>query len=317
MTKATILFLLACSAALGQRPSNPALLIPQEAPLLDLVPVANPLTLPAGFNFGLSASVTFDTKGHLWVLNRGPQPVAEFDENGKFIRAFGEGLFGVRPHALRVDPEGNIWVADGSTHIVVKLDQQGKVLLTLGTKGQAGKWDEAAGTRLLNQPNEVAFGRNGDVFLVQGHTPGANGDPRVFKFDKTGKLIKQWGGKGTEPGKFDVAHSVNIDAKGLLWVTDRENQRIQIFDQDGNYTKELKYMGLPCSVDIGKEFIYMVNGFAGQILKLDLDGKVLAAVGKPGAALGEFGEAHHLAVSPKGEIFVADVTKGVQKFVKR
>lgn len=317
MTRTILLFLLACSAVFGQRPSNPALLIPQEAPLLDLVPVANPLTLPEGFNFGLSASVTFDNKGHLWVLNRGSQPVSEFDENGKFIRAFGEGLFGVRPHALRVDPEGNIWVADGSTHIVVKLDPQGKVLLTLGTKGQAGKWDEAAGTRLLNQPNEVAFGRNGDVFLVQGHTPGANGDPRVFKFDKTGKLVKQWGGKGTEPGKFDVAHSVNIDAKGLLWVTDRENQRIQIFDQDGNYVKELKYMGLPCSVDIGKEFIYMVNGFTGQILKLDLDGKVLAAVGKPGAGLGEFGEAHHIAVSPKDEIFVADVTKGVQKFVKR
>ena len=316
MTRTFLVLLLAC-AAFGQRPSNPALLIPQEAPLFDLVPVANPLTLPAGFNFGLSASVTFDSKGHLWVLNRGPQPVAEFDENGKFIRAFGEGLFGVRPHALRLDPEGNIWVADGSTHIVVKLDQQGKVLLTLGTKGQAGKWDEAAGTRLLNQPNEVAFGRNGDVFLVQGHTPGANGDPRVFKFDKTGKLIKQWGGKGAEPGKFNVAHSVNIDAKGLLWVTDRENQRIQIFDQDGNYVRELKYMGLPCSVDIGTEFIYMVNGFTGQILKLDLDGKVLSAVGKPGPGLGEFGEAHHIAVSPKGEIFVADVTKGVQKFIKR
>lgn len=317
MAKRILLAVLVCLAAFAQRPSNPALLIPEEAPPLDYVPVANPLTLPGGFNFGLPGSVTFDSRGHLWVLNRGPSPVAEFDENGKFIRAFGEGLFGNRPHALRIDPEGNIWVADGSTHIVVKMDQQGKVLLTLGVKGQAGKWDEAAGTRLLNQPNEVAFGRDGAVFLVQGHTPGANGDPRVFKFDRTGKLIKQWGGKGTEPGKFDVAHSINIDAQGLLWVTDRENQRIQIFDQEGNYVKELKYKGLPCSVDIGKEFIFMVNGFAGQILKLDLEGRVLAATGKPGPGLGEFGEAHHIAVSPKGEIFVADVTKGVQKFVKR
>jgi DNA-binding beta-propeller fold protein YncE len=315
MRKRILIFVLACAAALAQRPSNPALLIPQQAPLLDLVHVPNPLTLPAGLNFGLPGSVTFDSKGHLWVLNRGPQPVSEFDENGKFIRAFGEGLFGNRPHALRLDPEGNIWVADGSTHIVVKMDQQGKVLLMLGTKGQAGRWDEAAGTRLLNQPNEVAFGRDGAVFLAQGHTPGLDrGDARVFKFDRDGRLIKQWGGKGTEPGKFDVAHSITIDAKGLLWVTDRENQRIQIFDQDGNFVREQKYMGLPCSVDIGTEFIYMVNGFTGQILKLDLDGKVLEAIGKPDEY---FGEAHHIAVSPKGEIFVADVTKGVQKFVKR
>jgi DNA-binding beta-propeller fold protein YncE len=314
MTKTILFLLLAGAAAFGQRPSNPALLVPQQAPLLSLEQVPNPLSIPDTVKIGLPGSVTFDPKGHLWVLNRGTAPVSEFDENGKFIRAFGEGLFGNRPHSLRLDPEGNIWVADGSTHIVVKMDQQGKVLLTLGTKGQAGKWDDAAGTHLLNQPNEVAFGRDGAVFLVQGHQPGANGDPRVFKFDRTGKLIKQWGGKGTEPGKFDVAHSVNIDAKGLLWVTDRENQRIQIFDQDGNYVKELKYMGLPCSVDIGKEFIYMVNGFTGQILKLDLDGKVLEAMGGPDNL---FGEAHHIAVSPKGEIFIADVTKGVQKFVKK
>ena len=109
-----------------------------------------------------------------------------------------------------------------------------------------------------------------------------------------------------------------IDAKGLLWVTDRENQRIEIFDQDGKYVKEVKFAGVPCALDIGKQNIYMVNGFAGQLLRLDLDGKVLAALGKPGNGPGEFGEAHFLAVSPKGEIFVADsVNRNVQKFVKK
>ncbi|MEO8098493.1 MAG: hypothetical protein ABI811_12395 [Acidobacteriota bacterium] len=303
-------------ALLAQRPSNPALLIPQEAPPLDYAWVANPLSgQPA--NFGLPGNVTFDKKGHLWVLNRGPQPVSEFDENGKFIRAFGDGLFGNRPHALKIDADNNIWVADGSTHILVKMDQQGKVLFTLGTKGQAGAWDEAAGTHLLNQPNEVAFAPNGDAFLVEGHTPGAMGDPRVIKFDKNGKYIKQWGGKGTAPGKFEVAHGAAFDSKGFLWVTDRENQRIQIFDQEGIYQRELKYAGLPCSIDFGKEFIFMVNGFTGQILKLDLNGKVVAVMGKPGDAPGDFGEAHYIAVSPKGELFIADVTKGVQKFVKK
>ena len=217
---------------------------------------------------------------------------------------------------MRIDSEGNIWATDVSAHTVMKLSPDGKVLMTLGTKGQRGEWNDS--THLLNEPNDIAIARNGDIFVAQGHTPGANGDPRVLKFDKTGKFIKSWGGKGKEPGKFDVAHGLAFDAKGQLWVTDRENQRIQIFDQDGKYIKELKYSGLPCSLDIGPQNIFMVNGFAGQLLKLDLDGKVLGATGKPGKGLGEFGEAHMIAVSPNGEVYVADsVNATVQKFVKK
>ena len=309
--------LLACAPAFAQRPSDPALLIPQNAPELDYVAVADPLTFPAGTTMGAAASVAFDSKGHLWVLNRGTQPLVEFDPNGKFIRAFGEGLF-MRTHGLRFDREGNIWVTDVGAHIVVKMTPEGQTLLTLGTKGEAGTWDEATGSRHLNQPNDIAFSRSGDVFIVQGHTPGATGDPRVLKFDKTGRFIKSWGGKGKEPGKFEVAHGIAVDAKGLLWVTDRENQRIQIFDADGKFIKELKYAGLPCALDIGNQYIYMVNGFAGQVLRLDLNGTVLAATGKPGKGVGEFGEAHFIAVSPKGELYVADsVNSAVQKFVKR
>ena len=239
----------------------------------------------------------------------------EFDENQKFVRAFGDPL--TRAHGFRLDGAGNFWVTDVGAHTVMKLDSQGKVLLTIGTKGKAGVWDEAAGTQLLNEPNDLAIGRNGDIFVVQGHTPG-KGDPRVLKFDKDGKFIKSWGGEGTEPGKFNVAHGIAVDAKGQLWVADRENQRIQIFDQDGTFVKELKYKGLPCSLQIGAREIYMVNGFAGQLLKLDLNGNVLAAVGKPGKDLGEFGEAHFIAVSPKGEIYIADtVNATLHKFVKK
>jgi len=313
--------LLGCAVSLcAQRPSNPALLVPQEAPPLDYVAVANPLPVPDAAAMGASSDVAFDSKGHLYVLSRGTKPLTEFDENGKFIRAFGEGLF-IRSHGIRIDKDGNIWATDVGAHTVMKISQQGEVLLTLGTKGKAGEWNEAAGSQLFNEPNDIVFGANGDLFITQGHTPGAGkGDPRVLKFDKNGKFIKTWGGKGTEPGKFDVAHGIAIDAKGLLWVTDRENQRIQIFDQDGKYIRELKYAGLPCSLDIGSQYMYMVNGFAGQLLRMDLDGKVLAAVGKPGPAgsVGEFGEAHFIAVSPKGEIYVADsVNRAVQKFVKK
>jgi sugar lactone lactonase YvrE len=109
-----------------------------------------------------------------------------------------------------------------------------------------------------------------------------------------------------------------VDAKGLLWVTDRENQRIQIFDQDGTYIRELKYGGLPSSLIIGDRYIWVANGFAGQLLQLDLNGKVLAAIGKLGKGVGEFTEAHSVTVSPTGEIWVGDsVGNAVQKFVKK
>ena len=304
---------LAGTAASAQRPSDPALLVPQTAPALDYVAVANPMPVPAGINMGAAAAVAFDSKGHLFVLSRGTQPLTEFDADGKFIRSFGEGLF-TRSHGLRIDAAGNIWATDVGAHVVYKLNPQGQVLLTLGTKGQKGEWNAA--THLLNEPNDLAIGRNGDIFIVQGHTPGAMGDPRVLKFDKNGAFIKSWGGKGKEPGKFDVAHGIAIDPKGLLWVADRENQRIEVFDADGKFIRELKYAGLPCSLAIGNQYIYMVNGFAGQLLRLDLQGKVLAATGKPGTGVGEFGEAHFIAVSPKGEIYVADsVNAAVQKFV--
>jgi DNA-binding beta-propeller fold protein YncE len=320
MKKVTVVvaILLACATGFSQRPSDPALLIPQEGPALNLVPVENGLTFPSGVVMGFPGDLEFDSKGHLWVISRPgrdvtAEPVVEFDENGKYIRSFGAGLFGNRPHGIDLDPEGNIWISDGSSHTVVKLSPQGQVLLTLGTKGQRGDWNEDAGSRLLYEPNDIAFGRNGDIFIVQGHAPGPNGNPRVLKFDKTGKFIKTWGGKGAEPGKFQVGHGITLDAKGLLWVSDRENSRIQIFDQDGNFVREIKYAGLPCSIEIRKDDIIMVNGFTGQILQLDLEGKVLGVYGK----MGEFVEAHNVAVNTKGEIFVGDVSKGILKFVKK
>lgn len=309
------LFLLLTPALFAQRPTNPALMEPQKAPALDYVSVPDPLPLPAGVAMGASASVAFDSKGDLYVLARGPQALFEFDPDGKFLRSFGEGFR--RTHGLRIDRDGNIWVTDVGAHIVVKMDPEGKTLLTIGTKGEPGEWDEATQSHRLNEPNDIVFGRGGDLFIVQGHTPG-KGDPRVLKFDASGKFIKSWGGLGTEPGKFNVAHGAAIDASGLLWVTDRENERIQIFDQDGKFIRQVKYAGLPCGLDIGPQYIYMVNGFAGQLLRLDLKGNVLAAVGKSGRGLGEFGEAHYVAVSSKGEIYVADtVNRVVQKFVKR
>ena len=308
---------LAAATALAQRPSDPALLIPETAPELDYVYAPNAVTLPEGMKMGATAAVAFDARGHLLVLTRGGQQAFfEFDPNGAYVRSFGDPF--TRSHGLEIDREGNIWATDVGAHTVMKFNPAGQVLMTLGTKGEAGEWNEAAGSRKLNQPNHIAVAANGDVFIAQGHTPGARGDARILKFDRTGKFLTSWGGKGKEPGQFDVAHGIAIDAKGLVWVMDRENQRIEVFDQGGKYVREMKYAGLPCSIDIGKQYIYMANGFAGQVVRMDLSGKVLAALGKPGKGPGEFGEAHFLAVSPKDEIYVADSVNGaLVKFVKK
>jgi DNA-binding beta-propeller fold protein YncE len=309
--------LLAATVATAQRPSDPALLVPETAPELNYAPVPNAVTLPEGMKMGASAAVAFDARGHLYVLTRGEQAFFEFDETGAFVRAFGDKMF-TRSHGLRIDRDGNLWATDVGAHTVLKLNPKGEVLLTLGTKGEAGEWNEAAGSRKLNQPNDVAIAANGDVFVAQGHTPGARGDARVLKFDRDGRFIKSWGGKGKEPGQFDVAHGIAIDGKGLLWVMDRENQRIEVFDADGTFVREQKYKGLPCSVAFARDEAFMVNGFAGQLLRLDLAGQVLAATGKPGTALGEFGEAHFLAISPRGDLYVADSVNGaLTKYVRR
>jgi sugar lactone lactonase YvrE len=312
-----VALVLSCATAPAQRPSDPKLLVPAEAPPLDYVWVPAAVELPEGVTMGAPASVAFDSKGHLFVLTRGERTFFEFDADGVFVRSFGDALF-TRAHGLHIDDADNLWATDVGGHVVVKVSPRGEVLLTLGTKGEAGEWNEATGSRKLNQPNDVAIGDNGEVYVVQGHTPGPNGDARVLKFAADGRFVQSWGGKGTEPGRFQVAHGIDIDSMGRLWVADRENQRIQILSPDGAYVREIAYAGLPCDLTIGTRRIYMVNGFAGQILELDLEGNVLAALGKPGTAPGEFGEAHMIAVSPGGELYVADsVNAALLKFVKK
>ena len=141
----------------------------EKAPDLSYKPVPANLTLPDGMKMGAPSSVAIDRSGHMLVFNRGEHPLMEFDAQGKFVRAFGEGMY-VRPHGMRIDPDGNIWMTDVNGHTVTKMGATGEVLMTLGTKGQAGKWDEA--THLMQEPADIAFGPQGDVFIVEGHGRG-------------------------------------------------------------------------------------------------------------------------------------------------
>ena len=288
----------------------------ETAPPLGYRAVETGLTLPDGIKLGASSSVAFDARGHMWVLNRGEHPLIEFDTTGKFVRSMGEGKYN-RPHGMRIAPDGSVWTTDVQGHTVMKFSPTGELLLTLGTRGQSGAWDEAAGTRLLFEPADLAFAPNGDLFVVQGH---GRGDGRVLRFDRTGKFVKSWGGKGTEPGLFDQPHTILVVDNQVL-VGDRENRRVQVFDMDGKFLKAWPFKGLPCGLLLGPDKqVYLATGFSGQILRLNADGKAVAMMGQPGpaTALGEFGEAHYLAIAPGGDIYVADtINAKLHRFSKQ
>jgi DNA-binding beta-propeller fold protein YncE len=287
----------------------------ESAPDLGVHAVETGLKLPEGTKMGAPSSVAFDARGHMFVFNRGEHPLIEFDAHGGFVRAFGEGRY-VRPHGMRIDAQGNIWTTDVAGHTVTKLNPSGEVLLTLGTRGQPGAWDEASSSRLLNEPTDIGFAPNGDVLIVEGH---GRGEGRVLRFDRSGVFIKSWGGKGSAPGQFDQPHSILVNAQGQVLVADRENRRVQVFDLDGRFVGAWKFAGLPCGLQLGPDRqVYLASGFAGQILRLNADGKAVAMMGQPGKGLGEFGEAHYLAFAPNGDIYVADtVNAALHRFVKK
>lgn len=288
----------------------------EHAPPLGYHVVETGLTLPDGIKLGASSGVAFDAQGHMWVLNRGEHPLMEFDGQGRYLRSLGEGKYN-RAHGLRIAPDGSIWTTDVQGHTVMKMNSAGDVLLTLGTRGQPGSWDDAAGTHLLYEPADIAFAPSGDVLIVQGH---GRGEGRVLRFDRSGRFITQWGGKGAEPGKFDQPHSILVTAQNEVLVADRENRRVQIFDMNGRYLRAWTFAGLPCGLLMGPDHqLYLATGFSGQILRLSAEGKPLAMMGQPGPgpALGEFGEAHYMAIAPNSDIYVADtINAKLHRFVK-
>jgi streptogramin lyase len=163
----------------------------------------------------------------------------------------------VFPHGITVDREGSVWVTDGQGangigHQVFKFSPEGKVLLTLGKAGVAGD-----GPDTFNQPSAVAIAPNGDIFVADGH--GRNSNTRIVKFTKDGKFIKAWGKRGNAPGEFDTPHAVAFDSKGRLFVGDRWNNRIQIFDQDGNFLDQWTQFSRPSGIYIDKNDVIYVS----------------------------------------------------------
>ena len=246
--------------------------------------------LPAGRIWGHVFGVGVDSHGNVWVLDRCGEtscltskvdPIMEFDRNGKFVRSFGSGLF-VFPHSLFVDRDNNLWVTDcgvknGRGNQVLKLSPEGKVLLTLGEKGVlGGRPDNFVG------PTDVAIARNGDIYVADGHAALALGGGefyghaegnnqgsrmRILKFDKDGHFLMAWGKEGTGPGEFNVPHGIAIDSQGRVFVADRGNNRIQIFDENGKFLAEWKQFGKPCGLFIdANDHLYVADSDSNKDL---------------------------------------------------
>jgi sugar lactone lactonase YvrE len=215
--------------------------------------------LPPGRVMGSSSAVAVDSKGHIWIADRcganscadSPlDPIMEFDAKGNFIKAFGAGKF-LFPHGFHIDAKDRIWVTDGRAAAgrgfqVFAFDANGKVLMTLGKPGVAGD-----GPDTFNEPNAVLVAPNGTIFVTDGHTAD-KGNARVIKFDAQGKFIKQWGEQGAGQGQLEVPHALAMDSKGRLFVGDRWNDRIQIYDQDGKLLDSWTQFGRPSGLFIDR-----------------------------------------------------------------
>ena len=238
-----------------EEPAGSPDLVQRNLPNPNPVVITQWADLPDGRTWGSTAGVDIDPDGHVWVYDRcganalaggceeNPHinPILKYDRHtGELLAEFGAGLF-VLPHGLHVDDDGNVWVTDSQGneagtkgHQVIKFTPEGEELMRLGIAGQPG-----AGPGQLHEPCDVITAPNGDIFVSDGHS-GQSPDPpegrtgRILKYDSEGNFIKEWGVIGFRPGQFRTPHGLEFDSQGRLFVADRGNHRIQIFDQDGN-----------------------------------------------------------------------------------
>jgi hypothetical protein len=251
------------------------------------------MTGPNGHKWGEVIRVNVGPDGNIWVfqrcfgdtphgdatcLNRGDAypPILEFNPSGKLLKSFGVGLF-AHPHGFTVDQDGNLWASDTNDEATIlgmpatnadgvlmgqealKLSPAGKVLMMIGKEGVTGN-----GPDTFDRPTGVAVGRNGDVFVADGHSPNKLNASRIVKFTKNGEFIKTWGKMGSDPGDFKEPHDICIGgSQDRVYVADRGNNRIQVFDQDGKFIAAWPQFGQASSVFVDKDD----NIFAGTAFK--------------------------------------------------
>ncbi len=306
--------------------------------------IENWAKMPERRTWGATSAVEIDRDGKsIWVGERcgantcvgsNLPAILKFDASGKLVKSFGAGMF-IFPHGIHVDRQGNIWVTDGippgaapapagKGHIVVKFSPAGKVLLTLGKVGVTGD-----GPDTFNQPSDVVTAPNGDIFVADGH--GGNSNARIVKFTKDGKFIKTWGKKGPAPGEFDTPHGLAFDSRGRLFVADRNNNRLQIFDQEGKFLEEWKQFSRLSGIYIDRnDVLYGTDSESnsrrnagwkrGIRIGSARDGKVTAFIPdpNPNPDTAATSAAEGVAADSQGNVYGAEVgPRALKRYVKK
>ena len=335
--------------ALAMLLSGPALA--QSVPEINFDSVPDYPKLPKGMNFGEVPGVAVNSRGHVYVFTRsnsanGPAyaPAAaqllEFDQNGEFVGEIGKGLYGwAFAHTVRVDRDDNIWAVDKGSDMIIKFNPAGRVQWVFGRRKEsadehAAPWGHpepplAHVDGLFRQPTDVTWDQDGNTYISDGYI-----NSRVAKIDKRGNWVKSWGEKGTGPGQFRLPHAIAVDRNNDVYVGDRSNRRVQVFDTDGKFLRMFtidvppdpttrstngntptgqrlaQAIGAPNSICItpGQNQVMFVgeSTFPGRIFKVSLEGKVLGVIGKSGRNLKEFSGAHQLACPSEYEIYAAE-----------
>ena len=347
---------------------SPSALAQQPPPEIPYDSVANLLKLPPDMHLGEVAGVAVNSKGHIFVYSRGgssqgpafgntASQILEFDRNGAFLREIGKNLYAwAYAHTVRIDKDDNIWATDKGSDMVVKFNPEGRIEMVFGRKSEASDAEAHPHERNKNpplphvdgrfrQPTDVTWDPEGNIYISDGYV-----NARVAKYDKNGDWVKSWGKHGKGPGEFNLVHSIAADAQGNIYVGDRTNRRIQVFDGDGNLQREIKidvpfdpdakpaignkpdltnYLqtggtfapGAPwalCITPGPNQVLYSSDSYPGRIYKLSLDGKVLGYLGKSGKQPKQFGWIHEIACPSENELYVAEILNWrVQKLMLR
>jgi NHL repeat-containing protein len=292
--------------------------------------VPNFFKLPAGLHMGEAVGVATNSKGHIFVETRsGETRLFEFDQTGTFVKEFGVGSYGHSfGHAVRVDKYDNVWAVDEGSNVIMKFSPEGKILMVLGKRPDpleqlallpgGGQYSGANKPYSFHRQTDVAWDPQDNIFVTDGY-----GDSRVVKYDKTGRFVKAVGTRGNGPLQFSTPHAIAVDAKGLVYVADRGNSRIQVLDNDLNLKTIYDNVGAPWAVCISEgphQFLYSSNSFGtgnnfdqaentGEIYKMELDGTVLGRFGKAGHGPKEFSSIHQIDCRNPNEMYLAEITQ--------
>src|SRR4051812_12102244 len=199
--------------------------------------------LPDGWSFKEIGAVGVDGMDRVYVFNRGDHPMMVFDRDGNFLRSWGEGIF-PRAHGLHMGPDDTLYLTDDADHTVRKCTLDGKVLLTIGIPGRPAPY---MGGQPFNRCTHTALSPRGDIYVSDGY-----GNARVHKYSPDGKLLFSWGGPGSGPGEFNVVHNICTDPDGWVYVADRENHRVQVFNGGGKYETHWNFLHRPCGLCMGQ-----------------------------------------------------------------